>query len=37
VLGGSLLQAELARTNIKIENELSREENFTIGKNFYNC
>src|SRR6266498_4783454 len=37
MLGGILLQAELARTNIKIENELSREENFTIGKNFYNC
>ena len=37
VLDGSLLQAELARTNIKIENELNREENFTIGKNFYNC
>ncbi len=37
MLGGTLLQAELARTNIKIENELSREENFMIGKNFYNC
>src|SRR6266540_1791702 len=37
ILDGTLLQAELARTNIKIENELSREENFTIGKNFYNC
>ena len=37
MLGGTLLQAELAKTNIKIENKLSREENFTIGKNFYNC
>ncbi len=37
MLGRTLLQAELARTNIKIENKLSREENFMIGKNFYNC
>jgi len=34
VLSGSLLQAELARINIKIHNELLNERNFTIGKNF---
>ena len=34
VLSGSLLQAELARVNIKIHNELLNEKNFTIGKNF---
>jgi hypothetical protein len=34
VLGGSLLQAELARTNIRIENELNKKNNFTIGKNY---
>jgi len=34
VLSGSLLQAELARTNIKIDNELTKKNNFTIGKNY---
>lgn len=32
VLGGSLLEAELSRTNIRINNELNKETNFTIGK-----
>ena len=34
VLSGSLLQAELARVNMKIHNELLNESGFTIGKNF---
>jgi hypothetical protein len=32
-LSGSLLEAELARINMKINNELDKESNFTIGKN----
>ncbi len=34
VLSGSLLQAELAKVNMKIHNELLNESGFTIGKNF---
>src|SRR6266498_1616225 len=34
VLSGSLLQAELARVNMRIHNELLNESGFTIGKNF---
>ena len=33
ILSGSLLEAEVARINIKINNELDKENNFTIGKN----
>ena len=32
-LSGSLLEAEVARVNIKINHELDKESNFTIGKN----
>jgi len=32
-LSGSLLEAEMARVNIKINNELDKESNFTIGNN----
>jgi hypothetical protein len=32
VLGGTLLEAELSRSNIQVFNELSRESNCTIGK-----
>ena len=35
VLSGTLLQAEAARVNVQITNELDNESNFTIGKNFY--
>ena len=35
VLSGTLLQAEAARVNVRITNELDNESNFTIGKNFY--
>jgi len=30
-LSGSLLEAEVARVNIKINHELDKESNFTIG------
>jgi len=32
-LSGSLLEAEVARVNIKINNKLDKESNFTIGNN----
>ena len=32
VLSGTLLQAEVARVNVRITNELDNESNFTIGK-----
>lgn len=35
VLSGSLLEAELSRTNLRINNELEKESNFTIGKFIY--
>ena len=31
VLSGTLLEAELSRTNMRINNELDKESNFTIG------
>ena len=34
VLSGTLLQAEVARVNVRITNELNNESNFTIGKEF---
>jgi len=32
VLSGTLLQAEMARVNVRITNELNNESNFTICK-----
>jgi len=32
-LSGSLLEAEVARVNIKINHELDKESNFTINNN----
>jgi hypothetical protein len=34
-LSGSLLEAEVARINVKIYNELEKGSDFTIGKNLY--
>ena len=34
ILSGILLQAEVARVNVRITNELDNESNFTIGKEF---